>query len=193
MNRPVKKTLFIVVIVLVCLYGIAGIPVSTSALMDNLHRNIRLGLDLRGGVSFILRVKLQDVPAAQHRDVVEQTRRVVERRINPFGLSETPVQSYGSRGNELLVQLPDVRDTARIRRLLESRTVLEWYAVQNGPYASAEEARAQYGGVLPLGTKLISTASVGKPETSQAWYLLAGPPVIKGTDLRDARVATSHL
>jgi preprotein translocase subunit SecD len=119
MYRPVKKTLFIIVIVLVGVYGIAGLPASTSALMDNLHRNIRLGLDLRGGVSFILRVKVQDVPAEQRRDVVERTRRVLERRINPLGLSETPVQSYGSRGNELLVQLPDVRDTALIRRKAE--------------------------------------------------------------------------
>ena len=181
MNRPVKKTLFIMVIVLVCIYGIAGTT------------GIRLGLDLRGGVSFILRVKVEDAPAGQRRDVVEQTRRVLERRINPFGLSETPVQSYGSRGNELLVQAPDVRDTARIRRLLESRTVLEWYAVLSGPYASAGEARAQHGGVLPLGAKLLSTAPSGRPDKSQAWYLLAGPPVIQGADLRDARVATGDL
>ncbi|MBZ5622102.1 MAG: protein translocase subunit SecD [Acidobacteriia bacterium] len=193
MNRLVRQTLLILAIVLVCLYGIAGAPTSSTALRDNFRRNIRLGLDLRGGVSFILRVKVEDVPAAQRHEVVEQTRRVLERRINAFGLAETPVQSYGSRGNELLVQLPDVRDPARIRRVLESRTVLEWYAVQSGPYATAEEATAEHAGVLPLGTKLVPTAPAGTPDRGRVWYLLTGPPVIRGTDLRDARVASSDM
>jgi preprotein translocase subunit SecD len=192
MKRMHKQTLLILGTALVCLYGIAGVPVSPAALRDNFRRNIHLGLDLRGGVSFILRVKVEDVPAAQQRDVVEQTRRVLDRRINAFGLAESSVQSYGSRGNELLVQLPDVRDPARIRRALESPTVLEWYAVRSGPYASAEEAMAQHGGVLPLGTKLFSTGPAGSPGQG-AWYLLANPPVIRGSDLRDARVASHDL
>ena len=193
MNRLRKQTLLILAIVLACLYGIAGLPMSAAALRDNFRRNIHLGLDLRGGVSFILRVKVEDVPAAQRSGVVEQTRRVLDRRINAFGLAESAVQSYGSRGNELLVQLPDVRDPARIRRALESPTVLEWYAVQSGPYASAEEAMAQHGGVLPLGTKLFPTPLAGAPGQGRAWYLVAGPPVIRGADLRDARVASSDL
>jgi preprotein translocase subunit SecD len=193
MNRLFKQTLLILAIVLVCLYGIAGIPSSPAALRDNFRRNIRLGLDLRGGVSFILRVKVEDVPAVERRDVVEQTRRVLDRRINAFGLAETAVQSYGSRGNELLVQLPDVRDPARIRRALESPTVLEWYAVRSGPYASAADALAQHGGVLPLGTKLFATAPASAPGQGRAWYLLASPPVIRGADLRDARVSAGDL
>lgn len=193
MSRLAKRTLFILAIVLVCLYGIVGAPTSMSALRDNFRRNIRLGLDLRGGVSFILRVKTEEVPSAQRREVVEQTRRVLERRINAYGVAESPVQSYGSRGNELLVQVPDVRDPARIRHILESRTVLEWYAVRSGPYSSEEEASAENGGVLPWGTKLVSTGSANSIDPVRAWYLLATPPVIRGADLRDARVGTTDM
>jgi preprotein translocase subunit SecD len=71
---------------------------------------VQLGLDLRGGASLILRVKTDDLQPAQWREVVEQTRQILERRINTYGLSEAPVQPYGSRGSELLVQLPGISD-----------------------------------------------------------------------------------
>jgi preprotein translocase subunit SecD len=180
MTRLAKQTILIAAVAAVSIYGV-------------LSRGVRLGLDLRGGSSFILRVRTEDALAAQptapaaraafERDVVEQTRRVLERRINAYGLSEASIQSYGSRGNELLVQLPDVRDAERIQQALQRRTVLEWYAVADGPYASADDARAQHGGVLPFGDKLASTAAPA------AWYLLSGRPVIRGSDLRDARAA----
>ena len=194
MKRLYRKTFFIAAIVLFALYGIVGLPTSLDGLRDNFRRNLRLGLDLRGGVSFILRVKTEEIPPAGQRDAVEQTKRVLERRINAFGLSESPVQSYGSRGNELLVQLPDVRDPARIRRVLETPTVLEWYRVAGGPYSTSEEALSQHGGVLPLNSKLLPSKLLPMAAgPNRAWYLLAGPPVIRGADLRDARVSTGEF
>jgi preprotein translocase subunit SecD len=121
------------------------------------HSPVRLGLDLRGGASLILRVKVDDASPSQQRDVVEQTRQILERRINAYGLSEAPVQPYGSRGNELLVQLPGISDPSRIRNLLQSRAVLEWHSVEDGPFASAADAIAQHGGILPYNRKLLAT------------------------------------
>src|SRR5882672_8935244 len=102
MNRTlIRKTLFILAITLASAFAIWRAP-------------LRLGLDLRGGVSLILRVKVENASPAQQREVLELTRQILERRINAFGLSESPVQPYGSRGNELLVQFPGVTDSARI-------------------------------------------------------------------------------
>lgn len=174
MNRQlVRRTLLIAAIVLAIVWAIVRWPVN-------------LGLDLKGGASLILRVKVEEGDAAARAGVVEQTRQILERRINAYGLSEAVVQPYGSRGNELLVQLPGVSDPARIRNLLESRAVLEWYAVEDGPYATTADAMAQHGGVLPLNRKLVPTRAA--PGGRQAWYLVSGRPVIRGTDLRDARV-----
>lgn len=192
MRSLIKRSLFTIAIVFISLYGVLGLPASTSSLIDNLHRNIRLGLDLRGGSSFILRVDVKDVPAAQRQEVVEETRRVLERRINPLGLSETPIQSYGSHGDELLVQLPNIMDSTRIRHLIESRTVLEWFSVESGPYASVAEARSQYGSALPIGTKLLPMQVSARSGGTRDWYVLAMPPIIRGNDLRDARVATTN-
>jgi preprotein translocase subunit SecD len=179
MNRTlIRRTLLIVAIVLVSVFAILRSPV-------------QLGLDLRGGASLILRVKTDEIPPAERRDVVEQTRQILERRINAYGLSEATVQPYGSRGNELLVQLPGVNDPARIRNLMQSRAVLEWYSVEDGPYASPAEAAARNGDMVPYNRTLLPT----RPEVDgrRQWYLLDRQPVIRGTDLRDARVSQGTM
>ncbi|HET6180865.1 MAG TPA: protein translocase subunit SecD [Candidatus Sulfotelmatobacter sp.] len=179
MNRLlIKKTLFILAIMLASAFAIVRAP-------------LRLGLDLRGGISFILRVKVDDPSPERRHEVLEQTRQILERRINGFGLSETPVQPYGSRGNELLVQLPGVSDPSRIKALLQSRGILEWYSVEGGPYASTQEAMAQHGGVLPFHSKLVATKPAA--EGLRNWFLVDNQPVIRGTDLRDARAAIDAM
>jgi preprotein translocase subunit SecD len=175
MNRAlIRKTLFIIAIVLASAFTILRSP-------------LRLGLDLRGGVSLILRVKVEDASAGQRREVVEQTRQILEHRINAYGLSEAPIQPYGSRGNELLVQLPGISDSSRIKALLQSRGVLEWYSVVDGPYTSPADAMAQHGGIVPYNLKLVATKLT--VDRGRTWYLLDSRPIIRGTDLRDARLA----
>lgn len=179
MNRAlIRRTLFILAIVLASAFAIVRSPV-------------RLGLDLRGGASLIVRVKVDEVSPAQRRNVVEETRQILERRINAYGLSEAPVQSYGSRGNELLVQLPGISDPSRIKNLLQSRAVLEWYSVEDGPYAGPADAMARHGGILPYNRKLLPTRSAA--DGQRAWYLLDRLPIVHGTDLRDARVAAGAM
>jgi preprotein translocase subunit SecD len=178
MRSTSKKGLFILAIFLGSIIAICRLP-------------LHLGLDLQGGTSLILQVKAESAPPSQLSQVVEQTRQVLERRINAFGLSETTIQPYGDHGDELLVQIPGVTDVSRVEFLLRSQGVLEWYAVSAGPYPSKDEALAQYGGVIPDNLKLFATKPYAG--TEQTWYLLHAPPVIKGTDLRDAHAATDEM
>jgi preprotein translocase subunit SecD len=164
-----KRILFILAILVAAALAIVRWP-------------IRLGLDLRGGASLIVRVKVDDIPAAQRAEVVGQTRDILERRINAYGLSEATVQPYGTRGNELMVQLPGFSDVAHIRNLLQSRSVLEWYSIIEGPYATPP-------GLAAWNRKVLPTRSAANGERS--WYVLDRQPVIRGTDLRDARVSAS--
>jgi len=54
------KFIFIVVVVLVCIYGMIGLPTSKAELLANWHKNIHLGLDLRGGTYLVVQVQQQD-------------------------------------------------------------------------------------------------------------------------------------
>jgi preprotein translocase subunit SecD len=62
----------IVVVVLVCLYGIVGLPKSRQDIVDNWKKNIRLGLDLKGGSHLVLQIQLQDAFKAEADSVIER-------------------------------------------------------------------------------------------------------------------------
>jgi preprotein translocase subunit SecD len=66
MKRNLRfKFLFILAVILVCVYGVIGLPRSKDELVANWHKNIRLGLDLRGGTYLVVRVQQQDAFNAQ--------------------------------------------------------------------------------------------------------------------------------
>ena len=54
------KALFIVTVILICIYGIIGIPKSKDDLVGNWKKNIHLGLDLSGGTQLVMQVQVQD-------------------------------------------------------------------------------------------------------------------------------------
>jgi len=120
-------------------------------------------------------------------DTLTQCMHTIERKINQLGLAESSVQQRGraSAEAELLVELPNVDDPGRVRALLSEQATLELYEVKDGPYSSREEALAQHGGLLPPNTKLVR--GVPRRGQDQGFYLLARIPVIRGSDLRDAR------
>jgi preprotein translocase subunit SecD len=73
MNRNLNiKAGIIVALVLICIYGIIGIPRSGAELMDNWKKNIHLGLDLKGGSHLVLQVQLQDAFMADAETVIDR-------------------------------------------------------------------------------------------------------------------------
>src|SRR5579872_4974436 len=75
MNSNVKyRALAIVAIILICVYGIIGLPTSKDELVDNWRKNIRLGLDLKGGSQLMLQVQLQDAFKATADGIIQKLR-----------------------------------------------------------------------------------------------------------------------
>lgn len=68
------KAAIIVVTILLCVYGIIGVPTSKAALEENLRKNIKLGLDLRGGSHLVLQVQVQDAVKAETDQLMERLR-----------------------------------------------------------------------------------------------------------------------
>src|ERR1700678_4054222 len=126
------------------------------------------------------------------QDTLTQTMATIERKINALGLAESSVQQTGRSDAEaeLLIQLPGVDDPAHVKQLLQTQAQLEWDQVQDGPFTSREEALSKKGGILPLNTKLVPTATRGG---QASWFLVARIPVVRGTDIRDASAAAGEL
>src|SRR6202045_2542581 len=76
MNPNLKgKALFIVVVVLGCVYGLMCLPTfptSVAQLKDNFAHQIKLGLDLQGGTHLILQVQVQEAIAQETDQTVDR-------------------------------------------------------------------------------------------------------------------------
>ncbi len=69
MNPSLKwKAVFIVLVVLGCVYGLVGRPApptSLSQIRENFANNIKLGLDLQGGTHLVLQVQVHEAISQQ--------------------------------------------------------------------------------------------------------------------------------
>src|SRR5689334_7892031 len=80
------KMLFIVGVVLVCVYvliGFPAFPTSFAQIKDNFSHQIKLGLDLQGGTHLILQVEVQEAIAQETDQMVDcVTTQLKEKNIN---------------------------------------------------------------------------------------------------------------
>jgi preprotein translocase subunit SecD len=105
---------------------VAVAPVPRFWQDDGSTIQVKLGLDLVGG----LRGEYQ-VVAADEQDVtaeiLEQTRTIIENRVNATGVSEPVVVTQGA--DRISVELPGVDDEGEIRDLIGATGVLEFMPV----------------------------------------------------------------
>src|SRR5579862_7071676 len=66
------KAIVILITILICVYGIIGIPKSAADLKANLAERIKLGLDLRGGSRLVLQVQVQDAVRAEAQTTIDR-------------------------------------------------------------------------------------------------------------------------
>jgi preprotein translocase subunit SecD len=72
MNKSVRtRAIVIVSVILLSLYYIVGFPRNKAELVENLHKNIHLGLDLKGGSYFVMEVQVQDAIKAEADRTIE--------------------------------------------------------------------------------------------------------------------------
>jgi SecD/SecF fusion protein len=103
---------------------------------------IRLGLDLKGGVSFLLRLSETDDQRLSE-DTLNQAVEVIRKRVDKFGVGEPVITKQGS--DRILVQIPgltvaEVEDT---KKVLERVAKLEFATV--APGGEARIARIEAG------------------------------------------------
>ena len=70
------------------------------------RREMRLGLDLRGGTRLVLQADLSANPDIDLDEALDSAIDVIERRINAFGVAESITERVGS--NRIQVQLPGI-------------------------------------------------------------------------------------
>ena len=101
--------------------------------------SLRLGLDLQGG----LRVVLEAEEAVEDREDLNAARRVIENRVNEFGVAEPLIQTSGN--NRIIVELPGLESDQQDRALdlIGQQAVLEFRLVRPASAGLPAEAMTE--------------------------------------------------
>jgi len=85
-----------------------------------------LGLDLQGGTQLVLQLHPEKIPGGTDTSIDklnEQTRIVIDRRINSLGVSEPVIEALGS--DKILLQLPGISDLKQAQEIATQQAFLE--------------------------------------------------------------------
>jgi preprotein translocase subunit SecD len=126
----------------------------------------------------------------QERDyrsqAVDQAIETIRNRIDSLGIGEVVIQKHGGpNDNEILVQLPDVTDPARVKNLMQSTAQLELKLVDSGPYPTQAAAAQNYGGVVPSNLEVLPSVERGS-STEGTYYVVQQVASVTGRDLKGA-------
>jgi preprotein translocase subunit SecD len=118
MNQNIRwRIIFILVIVLLCVYGLLGrptFPTSPSQLEDNFRQRIKLGLDLQGGTHLVLQVQVEEAIAQECNQTIDRlTRRLRDKNIKVGDIRRIS-------DTQILVANVPFAQTAAFRDLIQS-------------------------------------------------------------------------
>ncbi len=135
----------------------------------------------------------------------EQALKIIESRINAFGVSEPTLQRHGAQNShEILLQMPGIQDAEHVKEQLGTPSHLELVHVISPPsptsvqtYSTKEEAIASLnsGGNIPANRRVFPyterpglTAQDANPNVKPPpkWVVVESPAIIDGSELRTA-------
>ena len=83
-GKLLQRSVLALVVVLICVYGVIGVPSSWSELEQNVTGRINLGLDLKGGTHLILQVQVHEAIRAEADQVIGHLREDLSSQNIPF-------------------------------------------------------------------------------------------------------------
>ncbi|HET8626365.1 MAG TPA: protein translocase subunit SecD [Thermomicrobiales bacterium] len=174
--RPWYVLIFIVVLAL-----IAGWVVWPGQIYDptgswRANHAIREGLDLQGGLQVLLQA---NPPPGETVDssTLQGTKDTITRRVNGLGVSEPVIQTRGS--NQIIVELPGLKDPADAVKVLQQTALLEIVSTGSTPLPVGQTIATSLGGP---GTTEPGPATPTRPGTP-------GASATPGTPAADATPA----
>ncbi len=128
---------------------------------------------------------------------VTQAERIIESRINAFGVKEPTFARHGaSDSGQLLLQMPGIDDPERVKRLIGKDSKLELMKVDESAqeFPTEEAALKSFGGIVPPNRRVFpvnerddSTENSNDPNRQPSrWVVLESPAIVDGSEMRDA-------
>ena len=165
-------------------------PSARADLLDIVHQRLP-DYDMTGGAqnTWTLAMKPSNLNELKNK-AVTQAIDTIRNRIDALGVSEPTIEPHGLGQYQILVQLPGIDDSGRVKDIMQSTAMLEIKQMTDGPYPSEEAARQAKGGVVPADSILMSGQCANGPEPT--WCFVSRISAVSGKDLRDAQASTDQ-
>src|SRR5215204_409805 len=125
---------------------------------------------------------------------VEQALKIIESRINAFGVKEPTLQRHGAQSSgQILLQMPGVDDPERVKKLIGSDSNLTLMKVAGESfqtYPTEEAAKQSLGGTVPSNRRIypyverddtVTPTAASQTEKPKQFVVLEYPPVVSGS------------
>ncbi len=140
----------------------------------------------------------------------QQAEKIINDRLDQFGVAEPLVQRHGAQSaHQILVQMPGIQDPERVKELLKADSKLELVHIISPPspapsqtYATEAEAIASLGGTIPGNRRVLAYTERDEPTAAgqtapegpkeKRWVVVSSPPVVDGSELRNASPVQSR-
>jgi preprotein translocase subunit SecD len=179
-------------------------PAQATAVADEIKKKVDLvnwtQSESGNAVSWSLPSNMQTVLKNQ---AVEQALKIIESRINQFGVKEPTLQRHGADSSgQILLQMPGVDDPERVKKLIGDDAQLYLMKIVSPPspasvqtYPTKEAAEQSLGGTVPPNRKVFrltdrdldpNATEAEKAAAPKQWVVVEYPAVVDGSELRDA-------
>lgn len=149
---------------------------------------VRLGLDLRGGLQTLLEADLPENATIASGEL-EVTRQILENRANALGVSEVLMQTAGER--RIVAEFPGVSNPEEVVASLQQTGLLEFVDMGTSPAAPGTVIKTDFGqsdSTTPAATPTTEPTTDPNQPAETVYHT-----VMTGADLTDAFVSTDQL
>lgn len=171
----------------------------SQAVIDEIKKKVDFGqwTQSTNGNSIVWTLPLQAQEILKDQ-AVEQALKIIESRINTFGVKEPTLQRHGSKSSgQILLQMPGVDDPERIKKLIGAESNLALMKVAGESfqtYPTEEAAKLSLGGVVPPNRRIYpyveddttSVTSQNPQQKPKKFVVVEYPAIVDGSELRDA-------
>ena len=153
-----------------------------------LQYGIKLGLDLKGGTSFLLKMDVSAIDSAGRGTAVQQAIEILRKRIDTLGVSEPVLQRVGD--DRILVQLPGLKEADReeARRRIEKTAFLEFRLVHPDNAALVSQSVSDPRFSIPPGYQKMTIREKEEGRELASTYFVKVRPEMTGKYVKRARV-----
>lgn len=133
-----RSKIFAIFIILILFAGwgisIFGVPNK----VDNIGKQLKYGLDINGGVYVLLEANT-NAKGTKLNKIMNQTKSVIENRVNSMGISEAQVSIEGDK--RIRVEMPGVKDAEEAIKQIGRTAQLKFYLADGTPVLTGEDVK----------------------------------------------------